>query len=271
MIHDSDDRLRFQFGKNWKRFLSSLDHRRIIEAEASIKRMLEAENLEGKTFVDVGSGSGLFSLAARRLGAIVSSFDFDPESVACTRYLRNQFFPDDPNWIVQTGSVLDSLWLQSLGRYDIVYSWGVLHHTGAMWQALENVDCLVKPGGRLFISIYNDQGRLSDFWRVVKRLYNLTPRGLRFAWLLPSLVVFWGPHTAMDFLRLQPFQTWRTYKESRGMSPWSDLVDWVGGYPFEVARPDRIQHFFDQRGYRLEKLNTCGRRLGCNEFVFTKL
>lgn len=271
MIADSDENLRFQFGTNWKQFLSTLDNGQIIAAEESIKRMLEADDLHGQTFVDVGSGSGLSSLAARRLGAIVHSFDYDPESVVCTRRLKDQFFPNDPDWIIDSGSVLDSHWLHSLQQYDIVYSWGVLHHTGAMWQALENIDSLVTPGGKLFISIYNDQGRLSDFWWLVKRLYNVMPRGLRFVLLVPALILFWGPRTAIDFFRLQPFRSWRTYKEKRGMSPWSDLVDWVGGYPFEVAKPEMIQDFFVQRGYRVVKLKTCGRKLGCNEFVFTKL
>jgi len=271
MIDDSCERLRFEFGKNWKRFLSSLDQRQIVEAEESIKRMLPAHELQGKTFIDVGSGSGLSSLAARRLGAVVSAFDYDPESVACTRSLKDKFFPDDPAWTIQTGSVLDSEWLRSLGQYDIVYSWGVLHHTGAMWQALQNVDCLVKPGGKLFISIYNDQGWLSDFWRVVKRLYNVMPNRLRLVLLLPSLVLIWGPRTLIDLVRLRPFQTWRTYEKNRGMSPWWDLVDWVGGHPFEVAKPERVLDFYAKRGYRLQNLNTCGRGLGCNEFVFTKL
>lgn len=271
MIGDSQKSLRFEFGTNWKRFLSSLDQRQIDAAEESLKRMLEVEDLHRKTFIDVGSGSGLSSLAARRLGAVVYSFDYDPESVACTRHLKDRFFPDDPNWIVQTGSVLDADWLESLKQYDIVYSWGVLHHTGAMWRALDNIDPLVARGGKLFISIYNDQGRLSDFWRMIKRLYNQMPRGLRFTLVLPALALLWGPRTVIDFFRLRPFQTWRTYKKSRGMSPWWDLVDWVGGYPFEVARPELILDFYVQRGYRLQKINTCGRGLGCNEFVFTKL
>lgn len=271
MIDGSNQTLRFQFGKNWERFLSSLNNTQITRAEDSMKLMLEAEDLQGKKFVDVGSGSGFSSLVARRLGAVVHSFDCDPESVACTQHLKDKFFPNDANWIIQTGSVLDSNWLQSLRQYDIVYSWGVLHHTGAMWQALNDIDCLVTPGGKLFISIYNDQGRLSDFWRLIKRLYNLTPRGLRFAFLLPALALLWGPRTVKDLFRLRPFQTWRTYSESRGMSPWWDLVDWVGGYPFEVAKPELILDFFVRRGYRLQKISTCGRGLGCNEFVFTKL
>src|SRR3989442_1148016 len=121
---------RFPFGKNWKRFLSSLDDQRITNAEKSLKQMLGVEDLHGKTFLDIGSGSGLSSLAARRLGATVHSFDYDSDSVTCTQYFKQKFFPNDPNWTVEQGSVLDSDWLNSLKQYDIVYSWGVLHHTG---------------------------------------------------------------------------------------------------------------------------------------------
>src|SRR5215218_10420474 len=123
---------RFKFGENWSRFLSLLNEERITEAEGSLKKMLDTESLEGKTFLDVGSGSGLFSLAARRLGAKVRSFDFDPQSVACTRELRRRYFAEDKDWVVEQGSALDQSYLGTLGTYDVVYSWGVLHHTGEM-------------------------------------------------------------------------------------------------------------------------------------------
>src|SRR2546423_4135246 len=129
---------RFEFGKNWSRFLAELDDRRIARAEESLREMLEITDLRGKNFLDVGSGSGLFSLAARRLGARVHSFDYDPQSVACTRELRRRFFPDDAQWQVEEGSALDEKFVRALGTVDVVYSWGVLHHTGAMWRALEH-------------------------------------------------------------------------------------------------------------------------------------
>ena len=83
-----DDKNRFSFGANWERFLTVLDENRIMEAERSLRQMLQVEQLEGKRFLDIGSGSGLFSLSARRLGAVVHSFDYDPQSVACTSELR---------------------------------------------------------------------------------------------------------------------------------------------------------------------------------------
>ena len=115
---------RFEFGKNWSAFLAVLDDERIAKAEESLREMLEVESLEGKTFLDIGSGSGLFSLAARRLGATVHSFDFDSNSFACTQELRKRYFPNDANWRVEQGSALDADYVASLGKFDIVYSWG---------------------------------------------------------------------------------------------------------------------------------------------------
>ncbi|HEX3100185.1 MAG TPA: class I SAM-dependent methyltransferase, partial [Pyrinomonadaceae bacterium] len=117
---------RFEFGKNWSAFLSVLDDERIATAEASLKEMLECDTLAGKTFLDIGSGSGLFSLAARRLGAKVHSFDFDSNSYACTKELRRRYFANDDDWTVEQGSALDREYVESLGKFDIVYSWGVL-------------------------------------------------------------------------------------------------------------------------------------------------
>jgi hypothetical protein len=260
---------RFAFGKNWRRFLSVLDERRIREAERSLTEMLGRSTLDGLRFCDIGSGSGLFSLAARRLGARVRSFDFDAASVACTSELRRRFFPNDPDWIVESGSALDPNYLEGLGRFDVVYAWGVLHHTGAMWYAMELAAALVGPGGELYIAIYNDQGWPSRAWRVVKRTYVVLPPPLRFLVVLPALVVLWGAVALRDFVRRRPFATWRNYASTRGMSPWHDLIDWVGGYPYEVARPDDVVGFYERLGFVPVRV-VRRRGLGCNEFLFVK-
>ncbi|MCE2510419.1 MAG: glycosyltransferase [Alphaproteobacteria bacterium] len=263
---------RFTFGANWARFLSELDERRVRLAEASLKDMLEVETLQGKTFLDAGSGSGLFSLAARRLGARVHSFDYDPRSVDCTRELKHRFFPDDPDWTVEEASVLDKDYLERLGSFDVVYAWGVLHHTGAMWEALENVAPRVGKKGRLFLAIYNDQGWASNGWRIVKKTYNALPVALRWLILLPAFLRLWGPTSLRDLQRGRPGYTWRNYAETslRGMSPWRDVVDWVGGYPFEVAKPEEILDFYQSRGFVAHRIKTAGNGIGCNEFVFEK-
>lgn len=261
---------RFEFGQNWSRFLAVLNEERIAEAEKSLKTLLDVPGLQDKRFLDIGSGSGLFSLAARRLGAAVHSFDYDPKSVACTQELRRRYFPDDPDWRVEEGSALDPEYLETLGRFDVVYSWGVLHHTGSMWQALENAAVPVAPGGLLFIAIYNDQGYASRLWTAVKKAYNHLPKPLKFVVLWPSFLCLWGPAMLRDLVKGRPFASWRSYGKQRGMSPWWDVVDWVGGYPFEVAKPEEIFNFYRRKGFSLRQMITCGGKLGCNQFVFRR-
>jgi 2-polyprenyl-6-hydroxyphenyl methylase/3-demethylubiquinone-9 3-methyltransferase len=261
---------RFRFGENWSSFLRLLSEERIVSAEQSLKAMLETERLDGRSFLDAGSGSGLFSLAARRLGASVTSFDFDPHSIACSAELKRRYFPGDKQWTVASGSVLDCRFVDGLGVHDIVYSWGVLHHTGAMWDGLANLVRSVAPKGLLFIAIYNDQGRASRVWARVKRAYVRSPTALRPLILAAALLRLWGPTFVRNALgRTSPVNPGET-SGARGMDPWHDARDWVGGYPFEVAKPEEIFDFCRHRDLALRRLKTCAGGLGCNEYVFER-
>lgn len=253
---------RFNFGDNWAGFLSTLDEEQIDAAEFSLKRMLRITSLAGKTFLDIGSGSGLFSLAARRLGASVHSFDYDPRSVWCTHKLKQRYFFGDGDWVVEEGSVLDRDYLTNLGKFDIVYAWGVLHHTGRMWESFKNICLCVAPTGKLFIAIYNNQGWVSRYWTLVKKTYNRK----KFGRIL--MISLHAPYL-LGLRYLSRVLTGRLSME-RGMSIYWDMIDWLGGYPFETAKPEDIFHFFRKSGFVLEELKTCGGRMGCNEFVFQK-
>src|SRR5690606_1198327 len=258
---------RFEFGRNWANFLRVLNDERIETAIQAVSNMLGVTSLEGKRFLDVGSGSGLSSLAARRLGAEVWSFDYDPESVACTSELRRRYYPEDSQWKVFSGSVLDQKFLGHLGTFDVVYSWGVLHHTGQMWQAITNVLPLVAENGQLFIAIYNDQGTQSKRWKRIKQIYCSGTAGKA---AMSSIVIpFWvGRSLAADLKNFRnPLEKYTSYSKRRGMSVWHDWHDWLGGYPFEVARPEEIFSFLRKNGFELEALKTAGGTLGCNEFV----
>ena len=159
------------------------------------------------------------------------------------------------------GSVLDRDYLGRLGQFDVVYSWGVLHHTGAMWQALENIAPLVASGGQLFIAIYNDQGSISRYWLIVKALY------ARKSWMRGPLVLAHMPY--LFGLRWLVRGVSGRLSLDRGMSLWHDMLDWVGGFPFEVARPESVFRFYKKKNFVLSEFKTCGGRSGCNEFVFT--
>src|SRR5919198_593261 len=170
---------RFAFGKNWRRYLRVINEQRIAEAERDLQRMLGQDRLDGLRFLDIGCGSGLSSLAARRLGASVHSFDYDLDSVACATELRRRYCPGDSLWAIERGSVLDESYMRGLGCADIVYAWGVLHHTGDLWRAMEHALIPVGPDGVFFVTIYNDQGRRSRRWRELKRRYNELPPAFR--------------------------------------------------------------------------------------------
>lgn len=272
--NEIDTGARFGFGENWTRFLADLTAEQIDEAAAALCEYLGVDSLAGKRFLDIGSGSGLSSLAARRLGATVVSFDYDPHSVACTQELRRRYYPDDPQWQVEQGSALDPEYLASLGTFDVVYSWGVLHHTGSMWLGIEYAIGRVKqPDGKLFIAIYNDQGWKSHVWWFIKAFYNRLPR-----WLRPAYMFVVGgtinvaviiKHT----LKLQPMTAigplLRDRKE-RGMSGKHDKVDWLGGFPFEFADFDLLVDYLRSRGFEPVKTRR-ETSLGCHEIVMARV
>lgn len=260
---------RFQFGENWLAFLRTINSDRILEAENSLREMLDVTDLSKRSFLDIGSGSGLFSLAARRLGAAVYSVDFDPKSVECTRELKKEFFPRDSSWNIEEASVLDAEKMHSLGRFDVVYSWGVLHHTGNLALALTNAMSCVIEGGLLFIAIYNDQGIWSKFWKMVKKTYCGSRFG-RYFIISTFVPFFFLQAVAIGLLKFKnPIGYFQEYRKKRGMSIIHDWIDWLGGYPFEVATPKWVFETCKKGGFTLEKLVTTN-RLGCNQFVFRK-
>lgn len=263
-----DPEVRFAFGRNWKSFLSTLDDHRIDEARRRLCKSLGRDDLHGVRALDIGSGSGLSSLVMHQLGAHVVAFDYDADSVACTEELRNRFAPDATSWQILQGSALDPTFMAGLGQFDLVYSWGVLHHTGAMWPAIELAQSRVAQHGTLLLALYNDQGWRSTVWRAIKCLYCSGAPG---RWLVGT--VFYPLFAAyalwQDLRHLHMPGTYaRQYARNRGMSLFHDWRDWLGGYPFEVAKPADVERKLTINGLKLRQQTLTG-GLGCNEFVFT--
>lgn len=254
--------VRYGFGRNWKEFLKLLDEQRIESAEQSLQSFLGFNDLAEKSFLDIGSGSGLFSLAAYRLGARVRSFDYDADSVACTSGLRERFLNGAADrWIVEQGSVLDRPFVESLGRFDVVYSWGVLHHTGRMWTAIENAAQCVRPGGAFIIAIYNRHWT-AFVWKQIKWIYNFLP-----GFLQRFMELMFVPVTALGVL----ISTGTLPKTYRGMDIRRDLSDWLGGYPYEYASVREMEEFVAKLGFAHRATRPTQGWTGCNEFVFERL
>lgn len=264
------DKKHFSFGKNWQDFLKSLNEERIKSAKNSLINFLGGEeNIRGKTFVDIGCGSGLFSLAAHKLGASrVVSNDIDDFSIACVEYLKKEQ-GDADSWEIKKGSVLDENFLKSLGEFDIVYSWGVLHHTGDMQKAFDNIINLVKQNGLLYLAIYGRSdsriGVSPELWLKIKKTYNSLGEFGKNVMNYSYVVCFFA---ASIFLLRNPLKTIRGYKE-RGMNWHNDVIDWLGGYPYEFAWPEEIINYFGKRKFYCKKIKD-RRGLACNEYLFVK-
>jgi 2-polyprenyl-6-hydroxyphenyl methylase/3-demethylubiquinone-9 3-methyltransferase len=149
-----------------------------------------------------------------------------------------------------------------------------------MWRAIENLSHLVAPGGLFALALYNDEQYISRAWRGIKRMYQRLPGMVRVVYVLLFWSVLWLKRLFATFaasvLRLltlrnpvTPFTNWIRESRSRGMHSWYDLVDWIGGWPFEVARPEEVFRYMRDRGFTLIELTTSGGH-GCNEFVFQR-
>lgn len=265
-----EGKIDFSFGKNWQNFLKSLDEDRFKNAELSLTKFLNLQTFQSRSFLDIGCGSGLFSYAALNLGAKkIVSFDLDPLSIECCSFLHKKANSPE-NWKIYRGSILDNSFISRLGKFDIVYSWGVLHHTGNMWNAIKNSAQLVDEGGYYYIAIYNKgEGILGPtFWLRIKKLYNSSPRTGKYA--LEFLLVL--KHFLFCSIRLRnPFTYIKSYKSKRGMNWRTDITDWLGGYPYEFATVEEVFRFIKDnfKDFNLINIKTTN-GLGNNWYLFKK-
>ena len=259
----------FAFGKNWGSYATLIDRARIDEAKKALLKLIPADEFRGRSFLDIGCGSGLHTLAAIELGvARVLAVDLDPDSVATARAVLSSHGMSVP-WSAEVVSVFD-LDPRRHGTFDIVYSWGVLHHTGAMWEAVSKAAAIVAPGGLLAIALYR-RTRHVTFWKVEKRLYAHAPRFVQRAIAACYVIAFRLAMLAAG----RSFRDYTAnYKSSRGMDFSHDVHDWLGGYPYESALAGEVEGRLAAFGFKPERVFALSQepvfKFGCDEYVYRK-
>src|SRR5215217_1254539 len=270
MSFKETEELRFGFGQNWAEFIEKNFNESIVESSKQhLREFVRKDSLQGLSFLDIGCGSGLHSLAAHKLQAdAIVSFDYDQQSVATTRKLR-EFAGSPDNWSVHQGSVLERHHMEQFPKFDVVYSWGVLHHTGDMWTAVRNAAIPMKPDGLFYIALYSSDNYVDpppEYWLKVKRAYNLAGplkrRRMEWQYALRFLII---PELLSG---RNPLAVIRKYGK-RGMSYWTDVKDWLGGYPMDFASLQETQSFAaNELGLDLVNVLTGE---GCTEYLFCNL
>ena len=254
----------FDFGENWEKFSKTLTPDDYSQAITGLKELVG--NVEGKSFIDVGCGSGIVSIAANSLSAEkVLAIDVNPRCISVSK----QNLENIKNWdtrivpekvAFKEFSILDDC--ADLGKFDVVYSWGVLHHTGDMYKSFSNIISLVKPGGLLAIAIYNKHSS-SQVWRGIKWLFNKSPGIIKRVLFYIFLFI--------KFLGVLILQRKNPLRKERGMHFYYDVYDWIGGYPYEFADIDEVCGYFQKNGFTTEKVYPTAGFTGCNEYVFRKV
>lgn len=256
--------LAFDFGENWDHYSRTvLDEPRLTAAIDSLAGLIGPERLAGASFCDVGSGSGLFTIAAGKLGvARALGFDVNPTGVEVAHRNLERFAPELAGRIAfRQGSALDAGFVGTLGRFDVVYAWGSLHHSGSMWPAIETVAPLVAPGGVFVLALYNRHWT-SPIWTLIKILYNLSPGTLRKLW-------DWGLGSLM-LLATWAITRSNPLRKERGMEFWVDVTDWLGGYPYEYASVEEVRERLGALGFDLLEVRPPRVPTGCNEFILRR-
>ena len=266
----------FDFGGNWSSYSGLIDEDRIRDAEAALGKLIPGEEIVGKSFLDIGCGSGLHIVAASRLGAgRLVGIDIDPKSVATAEDVLNRHGKGVHGSIMRA-SVFD-LGPEGIGQFDIVYSWGVLHHTGAMREAIARATRLVRPRGLFVVALYR-KTMTCGLWKREKRWYSKASPGMQRI----ARTIYTGLFRFHLLLARKSFRALlNDYdKRNRGMDFSHDVHDWMGGYPYESISPEEFDHLMTGLGFRPERRflmpDSFPLRLGLfgsgnDEYVYRKL
>jgi SAM-dependent methyltransferase len=260
----------FAFGKNWELYSRQINSSHIESSKKDLIGLIQLESLQGMSVLDIGSGSGVHSLSMMLLGCKdLVALDYDPDSVSTTnRVLSGKSFKGD--FQVIQADILKHIPGIDGRTFDLVYSWGVLHHTGDMMKGIDRSISYVKPGALIALALYR-KTLLCTFWRIEKFLYSKSPK------ILQSLFQKTYEFVFGLGIKIKTGQSLRAYKlsyfQKRGMDFSRDVHDWLGGYPYESIDPRYLIQYMEQRGFTLLNSHISKKQIGilgsgCDEFLF---
>lgn len=258
----------FSFGENWKSFLSAISEDNLREAKYGLSRLILPNQIVGKTFLDIGCGSGIHMLSALELGASrATGIDIDCLSVEAAKVLLETMV-EHKHWRVMESSIFDFTDKNQRMNYDVVYSWGVLHHTGAIWEAIKSAASLVGEQGYFIVALY-PRTYLDWFWILEKPIYSRSPK--------IAQMVIRAIYKTLFILALigtgrNPIKYINCYKRARGMDWHHDIHDWLGGYPYETADPNDVIDFLKGLNFIIVSVSQHKKKVGlfgsgCVEYV----
>jgi len=264
------DKKHFAFGENWDLYSRQIDSRHIENSKKDFIGLTHLDCLEGMKVLDIGSGSGIHSLSMMLLGCKnLVSLDYDFDSVSTTkRVLSGKIFKGD--YQVIQADILKHIPELDGHTFDLVYSWGVLHHTGDMMKGIDESVRYVKPGGLIALALYR-KTLFCSFWKIEKFIYSKSPKLLQRV-VQKSYELVFALHTY-----LKTGQTFGSYKhdylQKRGMEFSRDVHDWLGGYPYESIDPKYLIQYMQLMGFSLVNSNIAKKQIGilgsgCDEFLF---
>lgn len=249
------------FGSNWIQYINLIDENKIDIMVEDLKKWINFD-LSNMSFLDIGCGSGLSSLAFEKLGINdITCFDADEDSVESAKIVNSKF--SKKKWNIFKASVLDKKLIDNIEKKDFVYSWGVLHHTGEMWKAMANASSLVKKNGYFLIAIYTKGPNYQNHLNYKIRFKNggfLTKKYMIYLNIL-------GQMKSRLMLKKNPFKWNRTKR--RGMNVYHDILDWLVGLPYEVASPSEVENFCKKLSFKLIKSDITG-EAACSQYLFRK-
>jgi len=211
--------------------------------------------IEGKRILDAGCGMGVFSVVFGKKGAArVIGIDLSEEGVRRAQRAASHF--NLSNVEFREGNILRLPYPD--GSFDIVWSWGTLHHTAEPLKALEELIRVLKNGGTLFVTLYRST-KLSFLHEGIRKTLRLAHRRM---WPLLAKLIALALFPATLFLKRR--------KKARAGENLSDLVlDWYFNPVRHYYRPGEIRQLLEQEGLIIEKfLPASGRFNSTSNFIF---